>query len=64
MNFGHGEAVTFGALVAWYFNSRVVGPGLPLPPIAGLLAVVAAGLLGRRALYRGSVASPRAARGS
>ena len=45
VNFGHGEAVTFGALVAWYFNSRTVGPGLPLP-LAGLLAVVAAGVLG------------------
>lgn len=41
-NFAHGEMVTFGALVAWFFNQTV---GLALIPSA-LLAVVAGGLAG------------------
>lgn len=35
-NFSHGEMVTFGAIVTWYFNQSV---GLPLP-LAGLLGVL------------------------
>jgi len=41
-NFAHGEMVTFGALVAWFFNQTV---GLALIPSA-LIAVVAGGLAG------------------
>jgi branched-chain amino acid transport system permease protein len=53
VNFAHGEMVTFGALVAWWANGDL-GLGLPLP-VAGAIAVVAAGLLGiaqDRALWR------------
>ena len=41
-NFAHGELLTFGALVAFFFNSTL---GLPLI-LAGALAVVASGLFG------------------
>jgi branched-chain amino acid transport system permease protein len=47
VNFAHGELVTFGALIAWEFNSL----GLPLP-IAALFGVAGGGLLGF-ALERG-----------
>jgi len=41
-NFAHGELVTIGAIVAWYFNVRA---GLPLIP-ATLLAMVVGGAVG------------------
>jgi len=50
VNFAHSELVTFGALVAWEFNSL----GLPLV-IAALFGVVGGGLLGfvlERGLFR------------
>lgn len=52
INFAHGELVTFGAVVALAFH--VGGPGLPLI-VAGLIAIVAGGLLGgvlERGLWR------------
>ncbi len=45
VNFSQGEMVTFGALVAFFFNAAVNGPGLPLW-VSGALAVVAGALLG------------------
>lgn len=42
VNFAHGELITLGALLAYFFNAVV---GLHLLP-AGLLAVLAAGVLG------------------
>jgi branched-chain amino acid transport system permease protein len=50
VNFAHSELVTFGALVAWEFNSM----GLPLP-FAAVLGVVGGGVLGyvlERGLFR------------
>jgi neutral amino acid transport system permease protein len=52
VNFAHGEAVAFGAIVAWFLNST--GPRIPLI-FAALLAVVAGALLSggmERALWR------------
>lgn len=45
VNFAHAEAVTFGAIVTWFFNSRTVGPSLPLvvAAVLGLLAAAVAG---------------------
>lgn len=54
VNFAHGEVVTFGALVAWYFNASAVGPGLHLL-WAVLPALALAALLGgslERGLFR------------
>ncbi|MPY93579.1 MAG: branched-chain amino acid ABC transporter permease, partial [Acidimicrobiia bacterium] len=45
VNFAHAELVTFGALGAWFFNSRTVGPTLTLV-LAGVLGVAAAAVLG------------------
>jgi neutral amino acid transport system permease protein len=45
VNFAHGELVTFGALVAFYFNSMTSGPQLSLW-IAGIIGVLATGALG------------------
>jgi branched-chain amino acid transport system permease protein len=45
VNFAHGELVTFGALVAWYFNANTGGPQLTLI-VAALLAVVISGAFG------------------
>lgn len=46
INFAHGELVTFGALIAWYVNaSGGSGPGVALV-FAGLVGVIAGGLLG------------------
>jgi branched-chain amino acid transport system permease protein len=45
VNFAHGELVTFGALVAFYFNTMTSGPQLSLF-IAAVLAIAATGLLG------------------
>jgi neutral amino acid transport system permease protein len=45
VNFAHGELVTFGALVAFYFNSMSSGPQLSLW-IAAMIGVLATGLLG------------------
>ena len=39
VNFAHGELVTFGALIAWFFNSSSGGPELTLL-LAGLIAIV------------------------
>ena len=41
-NFSHGELVTFGALIAYFFNNLL---GLPFI-VAGLGAVIAGGLFG------------------
>jgi neutral amino acid transport system permease protein len=45
VNFAHGELVTFGALVAWFFNTMSSGPRLPLI-LAAILGMLAAGVLG------------------
>ncbi|HEX5097070.1 MAG TPA: branched-chain amino acid ABC transporter permease [Acidimicrobiia bacterium] len=45
VNFAHGELVTFGALVAFYFNTSSSGPQWSLV-IATLLAMVGGALLG------------------
>jgi len=54
VNFAHGELVTFGALVAYFFNAAVMGPAWPLIP-ATVVAVAAGALLGgalERSLFR------------
>ncbi len=54
VNFAHGELVTFGAVVAWFFNASGAGPGLHLL-WAILPALTFAGLLGaglERGLFR------------
>ena len=43
INFAHGELVTFGAILAWYFNAGTFGAPLIL---AGALAVLVAGAAG------------------
>ncbi|MXW26368.1 MAG: branched-chain amino acid ABC transporter permease, partial [Dehalococcoidia bacterium] len=43
INFAHGELVTLGAILAWYFNADTFGAPLIL---AGVLAVVVAGAAG------------------
>jgi branched-chain amino acid transport system permease protein len=45
VNFAHGELVTLGALIAWYFNANTGGPEFTLL-LAALLAVVVSGLFG------------------
>jgi neutral amino acid transport system permease protein len=45
VNLAHGEFVTIGALVAYFFNAAQNGPGLHLIP-AAVLGVVAGGLVG------------------
>lgn len=45
VNFAHGDMVTFGAVVAYFFNGAVGGPGFHIVP-AGLLAIVAGAGLG------------------
>jgi branched-chain amino acid transport system permease protein len=45
VNFAHGEIVTFGALVAFFFNTMTSGPRLPLV-VAAVLGLVLTGLLG------------------
>lgn len=45
VNFAHGDMVTFGAVVAFLFNTGVVGPELHIVP-AGLAAIVVGGGLG------------------
>jgi len=53
-NFAHGELVTFGGLVAFFFSASGVVPEIPLVA-AGFLAVLAGGLLGwahERVLFR------------
>lgn len=45
VNFAHGELVTFGAVVAFFFNASPAGPSVHLI-IAGLLAVVIGALAG------------------
>jgi neutral amino acid transport system permease protein len=54
VNFAHGELVTFGAVVAWYFNASAAGPHLELL-LAVLPALLLSGLLGaglERGLFR------------
>ena len=55
VNFAHGELVTFGALIAWFFNTMSSGPRLSLF-LAAAIAVLASGLLGARARSRGVAA--------
>ena len=53
-NFAHGELVTFGALVAFFFSASGVVPEIPLVA-AGVIAVIAGGMLGwvhERVLFR------------
>ncbi|HLT16827.1 MAG TPA: branched-chain amino acid ABC transporter permease [Acidimicrobiales bacterium] len=45
VNFAHGEMVTLGALLGWFFSSGTVGPGWSLF-IAGAIAVALSGLFG------------------
>lgn len=45
INFAHGELVTIGAVVAFFFNAAAAGPGVHLI-IAALLAIVAGALVG------------------
>ncbi|HET6876277.1 MAG TPA: branched-chain amino acid ABC transporter permease [Jatrophihabitans sp.] len=45
INFAHGELVTLGAVVAFFFNASVAGPGWHLIA-AGAMAVLLAGLFG------------------
>ena len=45
VNFAHGELVTFGALIAWFFSTSTGGPLWPLI-LATAVALVASGLLG------------------
>ncbi len=51
VNFSHGELVTWGALIAFYFSATVGGPEIPLP-LATVLAMLFGGVLGF-ALERG-----------
>ncbi|MDV6012229.1 branched-chain amino acid ABC transporter permease [Haloechinothrix sp. LS1_15] len=54
INFAHGELVTFGMVVAFFFNAAVIGPGLHIIP-ATVLAVIVGALLGAgldRGLWR------------
>lgn len=51
INFAHGELVTIGATVAFFFNAATGGPGWPLA-VAALFAVVAGGGTGA-ALHAG-----------
>ena len=54
VNFAHGELVTFGAVVAWFFNASASGPNLHLLwavlPALALAALLGAGL--ERGLFR------------
>ncbi len=43
INFAHGELVTLGAIVAWYFNAGALGAPLV---VASVLAIVIAGMVG------------------
>jgi branched-chain amino acid transport system permease protein len=54
VNFAHGEVVTFGAVVAWYFNASAAGPGLHLLWAVLPALVLASGLGGglERGLFR------------
>jgi neutral amino acid transport system permease protein len=45
VNFAHGELVTFGALIAWFFNTMTSGPKLPLV-LAAIIGMIATGGLG------------------
>jgi branched-chain amino acid transport system permease protein len=45
VNFAHGELVTLGALLAWYFNANTGGPQLTLV-LAAVIAVVLSGAFG------------------
>jgi branched-chain amino acid transport system permease protein len=45
VNFAHGEMVTLGAVVAYFFHASPAGPGWPLA-LAAIPAVIAGGLFG------------------
>jgi branched-chain amino acid transport system permease protein len=45
VNFAHGELVTLGALLAWFFNSSTGGPQFTLV-VAALIAIALGGLFG------------------
>ncbi len=45
INFSHGELVTIGAVLAYFFSAAASGPGLQLIP-AAIIAVVLGGVLG------------------
>ncbi len=45
VNFAHGEIVTFGALVAWFFNTMTSGPRVSLV-VASVLGLLFTGVLG------------------
>jgi branched-chain amino acid transport system permease protein len=45
VNFAHGELVTLGALIAWFFNAGTNGPELALV-FAAVIAVVLSGVFG------------------
>jgi branched-chain amino acid transport system permease protein len=45
VNFAHGELVTFGALIAWFFSTSTGGPQWPLL-LAAVISVIASGMLG------------------
>jgi neutral amino acid transport system permease protein len=54
INFAHGEMVTFGAIVAFYFNATATGPRIHLA-LAALIAIAAGAALGfslERGLWR------------
>jgi neutral amino acid transport system permease protein len=46
-NFAHGEMVTFGALVAWFFNVTVEWPMVAATGLAIVIACIAGGLFDR-----------------
>jgi branched-subunit amino acid ABC-type transport system permease component len=45
VNFAHGELVTLGALLAWFFSTSSGGPGLTLA-LAAIIAIVLSGAFG------------------
>ena len=60
VNFAHGELVTFGALIAWFVNTRVLG-GIHLVP-ATIIAIVVGALFG--VLLNGGLWRPLRKRGT
>ena len=60
VNFAHGELVTFGALIAWFVNTRVLG-GIHLVP-ATIIAIIVGALFGL--LLNGGLWRPLRKRGT
>ena len=54
VNFAHGEFLTLGALITWFFNSPSVGPALVLPIAAvfGVTLTAASGAVMDRTVWR------------